>query len=375
MIDLAPQHVRIFVEQRWWTKSEVDPRTRLSALRAIDLAGRAGATVNVTMWRGPYLPDEESWAREMAEVLQDILVTRQMKQVRYVTLQNEINLTKIGMVSYNRLYRAFDRILRQRGLRDKIQIIGGDLVGQDQEKWFATLAENQRDILDGYSVHMYANFWDPEYLLKRLTSVPEVISQLPPEARKPVYIMEFGTRGHRKHTGDEPGLFSDCRLLMDVPEGQLLNARLMLEAINRGYYAAVQWDLCDLCYDRSRMYYGLIGTPADGFPLKPGYHLMRMLTHAMHAGAQSLYVQSGAPGGVCVAAMNDSGHVVLFALNANSSSESVSVDGLPSRSTFDQHIWNGAGDGLISSGDAISTDAAGRLAFIASPHSVIAFRN
>ena len=37
--------------------------------------------------------------------------------IRYITIQNEPNTTTMTMETYNRLYRALDAELKQRGLR------------------------------------------------------------------------------------------------------------------------------------------------------------------------------------------------------------------------------------------------------------------
>src|SRR5689334_1793260 len=60
VIDLAPQHVRIFYLQRWFNGTEDpisqgDPHTADSFIRTCRLAQKAGATINVTNWYGPWV--------------------------------------------------------------------------------------------------------------------------------------------------------------------------------------------------------------------------------------------------------------------------------------------------------------------------------
>src|SRR4051812_25706955 len=73
ILALAPQHVRIFVLPHWWDGrpddvSHGDPRTKDSFIRTVQLAQRAGATVNLTLWYGPY-PDPQRTGAQFAEIL------------------------------------------------------------------------------------------------------------------------------------------------------------------------------------------------------------------------------------------------------------------------------------------------------------------
>ncbi len=61
VLALRPQHVRIFFRQEWFDGgadniSRGDARVAESFVRACLLAQRAGATINVSHWRGPW-PD------------------------------------------------------------------------------------------------------------------------------------------------------------------------------------------------------------------------------------------------------------------------------------------------------------------------------
>ncbi len=69
MIDLAPQHVRIFLELKWWD-ADMDPKVRESFVRVCRLAARSGASINATLWRGWGGKNTPAVAKRMAEVLQ-----------------------------------------------------------------------------------------------------------------------------------------------------------------------------------------------------------------------------------------------------------------------------------------------------------------
>ena len=117
ILALAPQHVRIFVLPHWWDGrpddvSRGDPRTKDSFLRTVELAQRAGASINLTFWYGPY-PHPEQTGQRFAEILDELIHQRKLIAIRYATIQNEPNdSTKITLDLYNRLYRAFDAALR-----------------------------------------------------------------------------------------------------------------------------------------------------------------------------------------------------------------------------------------------------------------------
>src|SRR4051794_12945293 len=118
VIELAPQHVRIFVLLHWWTPggdyeiAKGDPRMVESFLRTVRLAQRAGATVNLTLWYGPFPQPEES-GRQFARLLDDLVNRQGLSCVRYVTIQNEPNSTKMTAATYCALYLALDDELRR----------------------------------------------------------------------------------------------------------------------------------------------------------------------------------------------------------------------------------------------------------------------
>lgn len=257
VLDLRPQHVRIFVMPKWWSGGEADviakddPRIRQSMIRTIRLAQDAGASVNLTFWYGPF-PDPDEAAKKFVDMLAGLIREEKLTAVKYVTIQNEPNgdESKISFETYNALYRGLDKHLRSAGLREQIKIIGGDLVYLNQEKWFKNLADNLSDVLDGYSVHIYWDYWDTAKLQRRISEIPPIVAALPEHARKPIYLMEFGVRGKRDDPKVEPGLFKDGRLITDTNVQAMQIAWIMLEAINRGYVASVQWDCYDAWYDR-----------------------------------------------------------------------------------------------------------------------------
>jgi hypothetical protein len=373
---LAPQHVRIFSLIHWWMPwgdgwiARSDPRMRESFIRTVRLAQDAGASVNLTLWWGAFIEPERS-AREFVEILDELLHEHGLYAIQYITLQNEVNYSKITPDHYNRLYRAFDQELRLAGLRDRFKIIGGDLVAQDQEMWFENLAEHQHQILDGYAVHMYWDYWDTEKLLRRVSEVPPIVQSLPAKGHKPLYITEFGIRGHRAHPTREPGEYEDGTPIAMMPLQAMQIGWFMMEAINRGYLATVQWDMYDVWYDRL-MPFGVIGEVKDGWPLKPGYHLLRLFTHTAGPGWRGLHVNGVADEALASAMSGPNGEMTVYLLNRGEASKTLSVSGLPVEQSLHVTVWNHGGDGKLSAGEMIRSDADGTITLPLPPMSIVA---
>jgi hypothetical protein len=369
VLELRPQIVRIFILPTWWEKEAERDKAR-SVERLCQLMGRAGATVNLTLWGGKYDPTD--MGRRMAAVFAHLIRDERLACVRYATLQNEPNSFDMDKAKYVTLYRVFDAELRRLGVREHLKIVGGDLVSTDQDAWFERMAADLFGVLDGYAVHEYSDYWDPARMLQRVSEVPPIVASLPAAGRKPIYLMEFGVRGHRKEKNQEPGLYEDGRQMCDVSvEGNQL-ACYIVEAVNRGYVATCQWDLVDVLYDRSRMQYGAIGAPKDGFPLKPAYSLLRMFTHSAGVGWSVVKVEGEADLRSVAAMRSKEGRWVIFAVNRAAEVKTLSVGGLPRGVRFGGTVWNGDGKGAVGETAGVTVDDQGTMVLSMPPMSVVA---
>ncbi|HEX8524150.1 MAG TPA: hypothetical protein VF669_17990 [Tepidisphaeraceae bacterium] len=365
--NLRPQHVRIFVQPEWWTGG---PDIRESVIKTISLAQRAGATVNLTLWHGPYL-NLPRQMRDFVGMIRDLREQHHLTCIQYLTVQNEPNSFNMDKAKYARIYHTLDEELRAAKLRDKIKIIGGDLLADDQVAWLRMLSENLSDVLDGYSIHMYQDYWDTARQLTRVNEVPAFVGALAEKGRKPLYLMEFGLRGIR--TGkEEPGKHKDGRPLYETNELATLQAWRMLECLNRGYVALVWWDMIDIRYDRSRMTYGLIGAPAQGWQLKPGYHLMALFTHTARPGWRARRVEGFKRDQTVTLLEGEHGELTAYELNRSTTPVKVSISGLPPNTTFRQVIWNVKGDGQALDVGEVRSSWTGRVEITAPPSSVTA---
>lgn len=373
LIDLRPQHVRIFFALEWWDGrrdgiAKDDPRMKDSFLRTARLAQRCGATINLTYWHGPW-PDPQRQAARFADVVKELRQRHELTAIQYITLQNEPNLHKFDIEKLTTIYRAFDARARKIGLRDDIKIIGGDLVQNEQQRWFADLAR-QQPFLDGYGVHMYWDYWDTAKLLRRVSEVPPIVASLPQRSRKPLYVTEFGVRGKRDTPATEPGRYEpDGRIITDVPLQAMQIAWFMLEAINRGYVATIQWDAYTAWYDRY-MQYGLIGGAKDGWPLRPAYHVLRMFTHTTKPGWRAVRVEGKADDLLVTATRGPAGEVTIYALNRGDRPRRFTIGGLPANLPLNWLTWNATGDGTPSPA-AKATSRDGRLLIDVAPMALI----
>jgi hypothetical protein len=320
VIALHPQHVRIFMMLDWFSDkpndeiSKTDPRIRESFIRTVRLAQRAGATVNITLWFGFWKTPEESMKR-FADILAMLVDEEHLTAIQYVTIGNETNdhEDKIPITKYDQAYLAIDRELKRVGLRGRIKIISGDLTMTNQERWFDNIAQNLAPISDGYSIHVYWDYWDTDKLLRRVDEVPRIVAGLPEGTQRPLYITEFGVRGVNRRF-DEPGYALDGTPICDTPEQAMQIAWFMMEAINHGYAATVQWDCYVAWYDRL-MSYGLIDDVKHGFKIRPAYDVLRLFTHTTQPGWRAIKVQGAAEDCVGSATHSEDGDVSLYLLN------------------------------------------------------------
>jgi hypothetical protein len=298
----------------------------------------------------------ESTARQFAEALHDLIDVRELTAIKYVTIQNEVNgeephgrRFKMDPEEYESIIRLFDTELKRIGLRDKVKLVGGDLVMREQELWVPFLGQHLGDVCDGWSMHAYWDYWDEEKIVRRLGGFAELIAALPAAQQKPLYATEFGIRGRdRNGEKNDPGDGENGSPIATTPLHGNQMARFVLESINRGYVAAVAWNMDDSLYDHA-MKYGLMGTPKDGWPLKPAYHVMQLFTHATKPGWRAVKVE-GAKEGVLVAAMAGSkNEVSVFVLNTRDQPNHVDINGL--EGTFQLHTWNGNGKPSVREGD------------------------
>jgi len=382
-IALHPELVRIFFNGNAYNDADL----MQSFVRTVQLAQRAGSTINIT-WAGGGEGTPDTTMARFAGVLVDLVKNRGITRLRWVTVENEPNSSRNTMQQYEALYRALDRDLTAAGVRKQIRFMGGDLVqaksplGQTQAQWFAFLATNMADLLDAWSIHVYWDYWDTEKLVRRLTQVRQIVDALPAAERRSLYVTEFSARGLRALNGvsyPEPGVYADGTPLPNTTINAFQHAWFDVLAARLGYAGTVKWDGYTAKYDRSTQDYSLIGPPTQGWPLRPVYNVTRLFTSTTKPGWKVVGV-AGSSGTKLVAAYAGGKQTTVIGLDTSGATlatpsttvVSYAVGGLPPGASFQLYVWNPDGSGAIAPPVAVQSDTAGMLQVSAPLQSVFA---
>ncbi len=386
MRDLQPQFSRIFFNQTAFS----DPDRMQSFVRTVQLAQSTGTTINVT-WQGGTLSVANGTIPKFADVLIDLVRKRGITNLRWLTLQNEPNRTRITMAQYEAQYRALDPYIQS--IRGQLRYMGGDLVRApdvgppNQQAWFDYMATHMADILDAYSIHVFWDYFDTQKLVDRLTEVRAIVNALPQTGRKPLYVSEYGVRGLRTFNGvaaGDPGVWDDGTPMSQTNVNAFQHAWFDVLAARLGYVGTSKWDSYFGKYDNGTQAYYMIGDPAAGWPLDPIYNSMRLLTATVGKGWRTVNVDSGPSDSRLLAAyVGKAGeHTVVGLDTAGAQLNPVSptvvsytIGGLPPSRSFQLTIWNAAGDGLLGQPTPAATDAAGVVAISVPQQAVFALRS
>ncbi len=291
------------------------------------------------------------------------------------------------------------------GLRDQIGLMGGDLVesssvvGSNHRLWFQYMAQNMNDILDAYSVHIYWNYWDIPRMEFRLKSVREIVNEeLPVEARKPVYVTEFGVRGIQNVAGlpvIQPGYWSGATPPSSADSTPLSRTNIAafqhllfnVVATQLGFSGTVKWDAFWGRYTAGyKEVYNLIGPADEGWPLFPSYHALLLQLQTTQRGWQVLGVAPWAdddwklsdagqandqPEKELTAYAGPDGQLTLIGLDSHgvqlnavsTETPSYSIGGLPPGQAFTLAVWNASGNGENSIAETVTANAAGVARF------------
>jgi hypothetical protein len=400
-----PQLVRIFYSDNWEERRPEAPQNLESFYRTIELAHAAGATINVTYHavNVAKLNPVASMAR-FAGVLEELVERRGLTNVRWVTVGNEPNSTALTLVEFEALYRALHAELVARGLREDIRIMGGDLVegtvggSGDHRNWFRHMAANMSDIVDAYSVHIYWTYLDIARMEFRLRDVRKILTEeLPVEARKPVYIMEFAVRGKDPFPSNPVPRFAfyeDGTPMRKTNLAAFQTLWFFVESAQLGYTGAAKWDAYWGMYDlssRNNQSYWMTGTAEEGWPLYPTWHAVRLLLATTERSWQVVRIapweeddwRVGVPDEAekeLVAYAGANGELTVFGLDTHArhlntvsgESSTYSVGGLPPHTRFNLALWNAAGNGENSVAATVTTSAAGVARFAVPLHAAFA---
>lgn len=384
---LEPQLVRIFFHEI----DELDPDKMASFVETVELAHQAGATINITYTtatRAKFQPGP--FMGQFAAILENLVRARGFTNVRWVTIQNEPNSTLVTLAQYEALNRAIHAHLVARGLRDQIGIMAGDLVesgGGGHRVWMQYIAERMSDIVDAYSEHIYWNYWDIPRMEFRLRDVRKLmLEELPANARKPVYIMEFAPRGVPS-CGAKPVLApgyweGDCTQIARTNVAAFQQLWFNIASAQLGYSGTSKWDAFWGKYNAGNQAFWMIGPADEGWPLFPTYHAFRLLLQTTARGWHVVGVDpwgdddwkvgvADQPEKEIAAYAGPTGELTFVGLDtrardlnvASPETPAYSIGGLPPFTTFNLAIWNATANGENAVPGTVTTNAAGVARF------------
>ncbi|HZL29273.1 MAG TPA: hypothetical protein VFC39_22295 [Acidobacteriaceae bacterium] len=371
--------------------------------QTIELAQAAGARVNITFQSLTHPSNSLTTAQaevyldtdmqDFAATVNDLVKNHGITVIKELTVQNEPDSVAYitgNMALYEYAYRQLDFYLKQDRIRNQIKLVGGDLVLNGQTPFFLYMAQHMDDVLDGWSEHIYWNYYDSEYMTSRLDGITAEMATLKSEGynTKPLSITEYGVRGYKTYNGvalkDEDPYENNT--LVATGAGDYVNpdatltpisqtniaafqqAQFNMEGVNDGFIGFSKWDFYRAQYDFGYQDYSLIGyvfDPAPGqdqWPLRPSYYMERLMANTTGQHWQVLG-QNGTSGAKLITPFRSpTGDLTLFALSSDGAAASVSVGDLPAGAEFNVLLWNADGSGQVTYGGRVNAGRSGTIA-------------
>ena len=377
-------------------------------MKVVRLAQAAGATIDISFQnlanaRFTPVPD----MKKFADVLEDLVRNHGLTNVRWAEVGNEPNSGAVTLQEYDKLVRTLHAELVARGLREQIRLMGPGLVenalnpARTHYVWMQWIGANMSDVFDAWSQHVYWFYNDAGRLEYRLRDAWHLHYEvLPPEQRKPTYMMEYGIRGIAACAG-KPSIANTyyaadpaCPEIWRTNIGGFHQLWFAIGSAQLGFTGAAKWDAYWGVYDRTLLppqVYWTVGPASEGSPLTPSYHALALLFHTTVPGWQIVRVapwdesdwgvpsygieghsSTDTPEKELAAYAGQSGELTILgldtkgrALNAASADPPsvYSIGGLPASTPFTLAVWNATGNGENSVAGTVTTDAAGVARF------------
>jgi hypothetical protein len=403
--ELKPGLVRIFLSPANYDPANQNRMT--SFYQTVGLAQQAGAKVNITWWFIDRAPKDDPVVQqtlirqdmqEFAGTLADLVINHKLAAVQQITIQNEVNTSWIKPPLYEQCYRLLDQYLRADGIRDHIKFVGGDLVINNQLTWFQYMAANMGDVLDGWSVHIYWNYWDTAYMQSRLSGILSIYNSIPVAQRKPLSITEYGVRGVKAINGvsimvpdpyrngklvlTDPGMYIDSAgnqtPISETNIAAFEQAWFNILGAEDGFSGFSKWDFYRAQYDFGFQDHSLIGylfnpaTGQDRWPLRPTYYMEWLMANTTGQHWQVLGLQ-GTSGAKLVAPFRGpSGDQTIFALSSDQADATFTIGNVARGTEFNVLVWNADGAGDVSNLGTVNSGGSGTVSVHAPAGSMVA---
>jgi alpha-tubulin suppressor-like RCC1 family protein len=327
--------------------------------KTLQLAMDTHSSVNLTYWHpadevngqivasGSLDWDISSGMARWAKNLKTLIVDKGYINIKALTIYNEPNDdTPIAMDKYVQVYRALDTALKNEGIRERVKIVGGDLLTGNQTAWFKLMGDNLNDAVDEYSVHRY--WFDGSTRYNMLLSVQASLNALPENERKPVQITEFGpNKGYMNpsYSGSTANLL---KYAYETSGFNIMSASL-------GFDGTSKWDIYHAKYDGDIQDHSMIMDARNGYALRPEYWAFLLQSMAAETGWNNVKVRAGNGDGgsnnkiVAELESPNGSEQSFFLLNQSTTAATdISVEGLDTSKTYYVYMWNENGDGKIT---------------------------
>jgi hypothetical protein len=220
--------------------------------------------------------------------------------------------------------------------------------------------------------------------------VRTIFSTIPAPQRRPLYITEFGVRGLEGFEGErsfEPGYWPDGTPMSATNAAAFQQAWFNIRAAQLGFSGTVKWDVYPAKYDAGTQDHSALGSAADGWPRRPVYRVLQLLTLTTQPRGGSIVelVPSATadPPKLLTAYVSPAKDITILGLDTDGGTISTTsnalvpyrVGGLPPNSFFRLFVWNGDGTGVTVDGGFLTTSPAGTVEFSTPLDSVFALTN
>jgi hypothetical protein len=289
--EMRPHLIRTFFSYAWWEPQEGrqtpgSPEMR-DYVRWVRFLKGIGTEVLLTPWgdcfaysawmeagqsRLPAPGKREAMVRSLVDLIAHLRREEGLKNVHYVALMNEPAndwLREPPPAEFVRLNRMLDRVLRERGLRSDVQLLGiDDCCGSPTvaTEWYRDVVQAGVDYCDAISVHTYDHQYVPA-LRPWLEDRFRLLRAASPRRSLPIVVTEFGYGGDT-YKNHENGKY----------EYGLFLADFATTALREGAAGALMWCLMDTYYGDKKQEYGLWRHGEEGWKPRPGYYAWSLIT-------------------------------------------------------------------------------------------------